>query len=342
MTSDQKQAEQPEQAAQGDAEVKQHDAGHSDMEHQGAEPGAAEVAPSELPGEFLAARRQQLNLSIEDVSMRVRLAPRQVAALEANDFAALPGKAIVRGFVRSYAKLLGLDPEPLVAMLVIEPNPSIEPVGMRRPLPSSGFSNRRYASSVTHRRGAQRLAGFAAVLLVFVGALAFIAYRKEWFRMPATDAASAPVSGSAEMSVGKVDDAGTQSPSSPVAAAPASAPAAATTTPATAATTATTATTATAAASAPAAASVAQPGSAQASSLALRAREDSWVEVIAVNGERKLLSKLMKAGTGELLEVSEPVVLVVGNAAGVEADLRGRPLNLAAAAHENVVKLSLK
>ena len=50
----------------------------------------------------------------------------------------------------------------------------------------------------------------------------------------------------------------------------------------------------------------------------------------------------MKAGTTELLEVNEPVVLVVGNAAGIEAVLRGQSLNLRAAARDNVVKLSLK
>ncbi len=308
MNSDDKQARQTEQA---DAGAQQYN-----EVQQGREPHNADVddvaAPVQLPGEFLAARRQQLNLSVEDVAMRVRLAARQIVALEANDFAALPGMATVRGFVRSYAKLLGLDPEPLVAMLVIAPNPTIEPVATRRPLPASDFNNRRYASSITHRRSARRLAGFAAVLLVFVGAMAFIAYRSDWLHVPSSDATSASATDAAEMALGNADGSGAQSSSAP--------------------------------ASRPAGENAPQASLAltAANALELRVRDDSWVEVIAVNGERKLLSKLMKSGTSELVEVSEPVVLVVGNAAGVEASLRGQPLNLAAAARENIVKLSLK
>ncbi len=79
-----------------------------------------------------------------------------------------------------------------------------------------------------------------------------------------------------------------------------------------------------------------------ANALELKLREDAWVEVIAVDGERKLVSKLMKAGSVVLVEVAEPVVLVVGNAAGVDASLRGQVLNLKAVARDNVAKLSLK
>jgi cytoskeleton protein RodZ len=50
----------------------------------------------------------------------------------------------------------------------------------------------------------------------------------------------------------------------------------------------------------------------------------------------------MKAGTTELVEINEPGVLVVGNAVGVDASLRGQSLNLRAVARDNVAKLSLK
>jgi cytoskeleton protein RodZ len=88
----------------------------------------------------------------------------------------------------------------------------------------------------------------------------------------------------------------------------------------------------------------ADPGAAATagSALEIRAREDSWVEVTTVEGDRRLISRLMKAGTTELVEVHEPVVLVVGNAAGVDAALRGQSLNLRAVARDNVAKLSLK
>jgi len=94
--------------------------------------------------------------------------------------------------------------------------------------------------------------------------------------------------------------------------------------------------------SAPSAAAGAEPKSIDPSHLLeLKLREDAWVEISAINGN-KLVSRLMKAGTTERFDVSEPVVLVVGNANGVDVTLRGQPLNLRAVARDNVSKLSLK
>jgi len=175
-----------------------------EAENPQGEAPAAPDAPAPLPGELLSARRQELNLTIDDVSLRVRLAPRQIIALEANDFDALPGMATVRGFIRSYAKLLGMDPVPLVAMLAHDPNPAFDAAAARRPLPASGFRPRRYGPSTQHRRGARRMAGLAAVVLVFVGTLAFIAYRNAWLPAPGAPAESeAALTAPADITVGE-------------------------------------------------------------------------------------------------------------------------------------------
>lgn len=73
--------------------------------------------PTRLPGAELLARREQLGWTVEEAAERMKMAPRQISALEADDFAALPGVAVTRGFVRAYAKALKLDTEPLVALL---------------------------------------------------------------------------------------------------------------------------------------------------------------------------------------------------------------------------------
>ncbi|HEX5364423.1 MAG TPA: RodZ domain-containing protein [Gallionella sp.] len=70
-----------------------------------------------LPGAGLREARERLGLSVADAADQTKLAPRQIEALEADDFAHLPEMAFVRGFVRSYAKILQLDPQPLLAML---------------------------------------------------------------------------------------------------------------------------------------------------------------------------------------------------------------------------------
>ncbi len=71
-------------------------------------------------GAQLRAMREVKGLSVADVAAQIRLAPRQIEALEADDMASLPELAFVRGFARSYAKLLGMDAQPLLDSL---PNP---------------------------------------------------------------------------------------------------------------------------------------------------------------------------------------------------------------------------
>lgn len=63
------------------------------------------------PGEILAKARTEMGLSIEDVAAELRLSSRQISALEADDHAHLPGPTYVRGYLRNYARLLGLPPE---------------------------------------------------------------------------------------------------------------------------------------------------------------------------------------------------------------------------------------
>lgn len=63
----------------------------------------------------LTAAREAAGMTIEDVAHRLRLAPRQVVAIESGEWSALPGVAFARGVLRSYGRLLGVDVEPLVA-----------------------------------------------------------------------------------------------------------------------------------------------------------------------------------------------------------------------------------
>ncbi|HEY5801698.1 MAG TPA: helix-turn-helix transcriptional regulator, partial [Burkholderiaceae bacterium] len=84
------------------------------------------------PGTVLSRQREALGWSVEQVAEQLKMAPRQVLALEADDYAALPGLAIVRGFIRAYAKILKIDAAPLVAMIEVQTVAPTEP----NPLPS--------------------------------------------------------------------------------------------------------------------------------------------------------------------------------------------------------------
>jgi len=75
------------------------------------------VAATPTPGTVLAAHRREAGLTVAEVSDKLKLSKRQVEALEADDYRALPGNTFVRGFVRNYARLLGLDAQPLIQFL---------------------------------------------------------------------------------------------------------------------------------------------------------------------------------------------------------------------------------
>ena len=78
-------------------------------------------------GAQLKAQREALGWPVEQVADQLKLAPRQVIALEEGDMAALPNLAVVRGFVRAYAKVVRLDAAPLVAMIEVHPAPAQDP-----------------------------------------------------------------------------------------------------------------------------------------------------------------------------------------------------------------------
>jgi cytoskeleton protein RodZ len=68
-------------------------------------------------GQQLRAARLDAKLSISDVAQTLKFSPRQIELLERDDHAALPGMTIVRGFVRSYSRLLKLDTDAMLKML---------------------------------------------------------------------------------------------------------------------------------------------------------------------------------------------------------------------------------
>jgi cytoskeleton protein RodZ len=65
-------------------------------------------------GTTLRNAREQRSLSIEELSATTRITLRFLRALEDNAFDTLPSGIFVRGFIRSYAREVGLDPEEMV------------------------------------------------------------------------------------------------------------------------------------------------------------------------------------------------------------------------------------
>lgn len=75
--------------------------------------------------------------------------------------------------------------------------------------------------------------------------------------------------------------------------------------------------------------------------LALKAKEDTWIEARDAKG-RVLLSRLMRAGEAANVSGQAPLQLKIGNARGTELQFRGHSVDLSAVARDNVVRMELK
>ena len=102
------------------------------------------ATPSASPGRALREAREHLGLSVADVANQIKFAARQIDALEADNFLQLQGATFLRGFVRSYAKILHLDAQPLLEKLPLD-KPVLQqltPTSVEMPFPAMLSSRR--------------------------------------------------------------------------------------------------------------------------------------------------------------------------------------------------------
>jgi cytoskeleton protein RodZ len=81
---------------------------------------------SEL-GKELKKRREELGFSLSEASLSTKISVRMISALEKGDFQILPALPFAKGFVRSYASYLKLDPDQMVHKFVSELGEPEEP-----------------------------------------------------------------------------------------------------------------------------------------------------------------------------------------------------------------------
>jgi cytoskeleton protein RodZ len=102
---------------------------------------------SKIVGKQLHQARLEQEIPLEQVAEETHIRLRYLEAIERGDFDSLPSKAHARGFLRSYAGYLGMDPESLLDLLDgeepqppkvdIEPSPAQTKVSQTTPLHST-------------------------------------------------------------------------------------------------------------------------------------------------------------------------------------------------------------
>jgi cytoskeleton protein RodZ len=294
-------------------------------------PIADTTAPSG-PGAKLRQARLDLKLSPGDVANILRLSPRQILALENDDYPSLPGPTYIRGYLRSYAQLLGLAPEKIV-----ENYNSIAAAA-----PAVDLTKLAPAEQVTTKDYRVKLVSLA--VLVIVAGLSIVWWQgreKEPARpKPATTDAvtyqteSGAVitdSGAAPVVPGPAADSAAQAPvdARPAAPVPVPArPAPAASTPMPAPAPVQVPTTAVAP-STPATAPAPQPvPTGPRARLVLRAEQDSWADIRDAR-QNRLLYETIPAGRVVTLEGVAPISVFLGNVDGVRVEFNGHAYDTA-------------
>ena len=299
-------------------------------------------------GAELRQAREAQGLTVIDVAQQLKFAPRQIESLEAERFERLPGPTIARGMVRNYARLLQLDPEPLVARMTPQREAASDPdelaARFKRPVPFSDSS----------RRSTLVYVGFSAGVLLLVGALAY-----EWQQERAAPQFVAPAQPQRPAEPVRQTAAATQlpqvvaePPQAPEEKAPeAKAPAAEKPAPepkiekprpqAEQSKPPAEKPQLAAVVPKPAAEAQEKPPAGSVHSIVLRCEEEAWLEVRNDEG-RALVSSLNPAGSERAVRARGPLHLVIGNAQHVTLIVDGKPVDLKPHTRVEVARLTIQ
>jgi cytoskeleton protein RodZ len=270
-------------------------------------------------GAKLRLARESQGLSVADAAQQLKFAPRQIESLENERFERLPGPTIARGMLRNYARLLNLDPEPLVERMSHDGQAP----------PDSAQLAARYRQAVpfsdSGRRSSLVYAGFSVAVLALVGVVAyewhqqgprpqFVAPAQRPPAQAAQPAAQPPQTAEPEpaqvaaaepqvlMEPPKVEQLKLPEPQAVV---PKPAPA----------------------------------GGLR--HIVLRCAEESWLEVTDASGQ-SLVSSLSPAGSERVVRARGPLEIVIGNARGVTLLVDDKPVDLKPHTRVDVARVKVK
>jgi cytoskeleton protein RodZ len=259
-------------------------------------------------GDMLREAREAHGLHIEMVAAALKVSPQKLIALEADDIESLPDPVFARALAASVCRALRIDPAPVLAKLPGAQRPGLAEAdrviskSLRSSSPRSGAG----AGGLPSR------ALLTVVVLLLIGAAVLFwlpqslfdqvgASISRWTTRDTTTEQAAVSPKPESAAPGTVTD--SVAPMPPVAAQPPAEPVV-----------------------------VEEPASAAPTPsndlIVFVAREDSWINVTEAGG-KQLLHRTVKAGETVGLTGNLPLSVVVGRAAGVQVQVRGKPFDLA-------------
>jgi cytoskeleton protein RodZ len=262
-------------------------------------------------GAKLRSARIEQDLSTLVVARQLRLSNKQIDALEQDDFAALPEPPIVRGFIRNYAKLLKI-PADTMLIAYAEMTPEAVPCAM---VLNSGINIKMTEKT---KSGGSRYLLFALLFLFGLGAWFFY---QSYIQKPEVADTVAYISGvlpTLDLPVPEPEleealpEALAASPEAQL-------------------------TESDNAQLVDEKAALAVAGKTR---LEFNATQETWLSVVNQSG-KEVYNKTLYAGNRDVIDVSQLLEIVVGNAHGATLVVDGKPIDLAPYTRTNVARVRL-
>ncbi|HYM23027.1 MAG TPA: RodZ domain-containing protein [Vicinamibacterales bacterium] len=146
-------------------------------------------------GQTIRDARVRRGITIEELSSVTKINPTMLRAMEAEDLDRLPGGVFTRGFFRTYAREVGLDPEETVARLVVRSSAGRPGSAVEAPQDAAETLEPDEPEPV------ERSSDFTQMVLIAI-IVATVGYLSLHTRSEPTVAASSPAAAAREVPVG--------------------------------------------------------------------------------------------------------------------------------------------
>jgi cytoskeleton protein RodZ len=243
-------------------------------------------------GERLRREREMRGITLDEICESTKIARRHLEALEKERFDQLPGGVFNKGFVRAYAKFLGIDEDEAVADYALASN--------EQPQPEDKFPLEIHAEpdpELNPRRSSLPLIfALAALVGVLVGYFFWLKSKPASPAPPTQQASPAPKSSAPETA-----PASTESAAVPATPANGSEQGVQT-------------------------ASIANETNANETKfvVVVKAKQDSWVSIVADG--KSIMQRTLNADRQKRVKAGREIVLRTGNAGGIDVTFNGRPI----------------
>lgn len=266
-------------------------------------------------GARLKREREQRKITLDEIAVSTKIGTRFLAAIEEDRFDQLPGGIFNKGFVRAYARHLGMDENQAIADFVAATEPTLPEPPPQEEAPVLAALAQRVPEAKKKSRGDAGIPWgiFAIVLLVVACGFALWGFHSR--EKPARPSIEAP--GPAKPDTSTLTDQKDAPQSAAKSAVPDPAAATSQALPPQPAVATPESTTSTAAAT--------QVGAdAGLFHVLIKAREDSWVAITADG--KQIVQDTLAAPAEQSIEAREQIVIKTGNVGALEISFNGKKL----------------